>query len=302
MRKFLIRSSLFGVLIIVTLFAGEYAARSLPNPYKYKHQWMQHNGKRVETLILGSSHAYFGIAPLFLPKNTFSLANSSQNLKYDYLLLEHYAKQYENLRQVIVPISYFSFFSEGFENKKDWWYAINYKLYMDINVYSDFSKYNFEISHLSVYSGKIQSLFSDKKLMCDSLGQGKDYLLENKAVTWENTATEAVKRHTFENWDMLDENSMHLRKIIDFCENRSLSLVLVTTPTWHSYYEKLDKKQLDKMYEIIYTMQKKYNFSYYDYLKDSRFMADDFYDCDHLSSDIGAEKFAKILRKDIWKE
>lgn len=76
------------------------------------------------------------------------------------------------------------------------------------------------------------------------------------------------------------------------------SLVLVTTPTWHAYYDRLDNKQLEKMYNLIHEIQTADDLPYYDYLKDPRFTADDFYNSDHLS-DKGAKKFTDILISDF---
>ena len=52
------------------------------------------------------------------------------------------------------------------------------------------------------------------------------------------------------------------------------------------------------MNELTHKFQQEYNLPYFDYLKDTRFVADDFYDSDHLS-DVGAIKFTKFLDKDI---
>lgn len=52
------------------------------------------------------------------------------------------------------------------------------------------------------------------------------------------------------------------------------------------------------MYQIIDSMRQRYNLTYKDYLKDTRFTAEDFWDSDHLS-DIGAEKFTRLLQTDI---
>ena len=52
------------------------------------------------------------------------------------------------------------------------------------------------------------------------------------------------------------------------------------------------------MYELIHQFQKEFDVQYFDYLKDPRFVADDFYDNNHLS-DIGSIKFTKIVNKDI---
>jgi len=52
------------------------------------------------------------------------------------------------------------------------------------------------------------------------------------------------------------------------------------------------------MYELTHKFVQENNLPYFDYLKDPRFKADDFYDSNHLS-DVGAIKFTKILDKDI---
>ena len=52
------------------------------------------------------------------------------------------------------------------------------------------------------------------------------------------------------------------------------------------------------MYELTYQFQKEFDIPYFDYLRDQRFCANDFYDSNHLS-DIGAIKFTKILNDDI---
>jgi len=280
---------------------GEVLVRRVPNPYSYKHKWMLNNAQNVETLILGSSHTYFGINPEKIESPTFNLAFSSQNLEYDYYLLNQYIEQCNTLKNLILPISYFSLFSEGFESGKDWWNAINYKIYMNCNIHSDFSKYNFELSHPSVYKGKLLSaLHSSEKLQCTDLGMGTVYSFDNKKDNWDD-AEAAIKRHTIDNFSKLEENMVSLNKIISLCKNKNVNIILITTPTWHTYYNGLNKVQLAKMNEVINELLRNHKFvEYYNFLTDGRFMEDDFYDCDHLSN-LGADKFSKILNDLIRK-
>lgn len=298
MKRFLLLSIIFSCSIIITLIIGESIVRTVPNPYKTKNEWMLKNADKVNTIVLGSSHTYFGVRPEFID-SLYNLANTSQNLKYDYFMLEKYGNLCSNLKTVILPISYSTFFSKGFENTDSWFYASYYKIYMNCQYHSDFSKYNAEIFHPSVYFGKIKSwLLGINNNICDSLGWGLDYSLGKKKQDWDNTAsTEAAKRHTAENWDFIEENLSYFKKIVSYCKIRNIKLVFITTPTWHTYYEKLDKKQLDKMYDIIHGYTE---IEYHDYLKDNRFVEDDFYDGDHLS-DVGAKKFTLILNEEILK-
>lgn len=300
MRRFITYTSLFGLIVLLTLMSGEHIVRSLPNPYKHKHQWMLNNASEVECLIMGSSHTYYGVIPTnFLP-NTFSLANVSQNPKYDYLLLEKYIPMCHKLHSVVVPVSYVTFFDKSLEEGDEWFYAINYKLYMDIDEHPNWSRYNFELSNRPVYSGKLQTYFSGKPLpTCDSLGFGLDYALAAKDhALWEKNAYMTVDRHTADDGEMCSENETYLRRIAQLCCDNGIRLVLITPPTWSAYYKSLDKKQLDKTYELINEICHDYALPYFDYLKDPRFHEDDFYDCDHLS-DIGAKKFTTILRNDL---
>lgn len=297
MKHFIIKSTIFSVFIIFTLAIGEILVRHQPNPYKIKNAWIQGNPESVKTLILGSSHTYYGVRPEFLD-SAYNLANTSQNLKYDYFMLEHYASRCSNLRNVVLPISYFTFFSKEFEETKDWWIAINYKLYMGCPYHSWFSKYGAEVFHLPVYAGKIKSLIKGvTKIECDSLGWGTNFKAEDKPENWDgDVALKAVQRHTVDDWSSLDKNLSYFEKIKRFCRERNIRLVLITTPTYHTYFSQLDNRQLTKMNEII---KANADVEYYNFLRDSRFEDEDFYDSDHLS-DVGAKKFSLLLKKEVF--
>ncbi len=118
--------------------------------------------------------------------------------------------------------------------------------------------------------------------------------------TWNDgsEADAAVKRHTVDSWDYIATNYALMKDLAEFCKQHKVKLVLITTPCWHSYYDNLDKNQLSKMYELTHEFQKVLDLPYFDYLKDQRFEADDFYDINHLS-DVGAKKFTEILNADI---
>ena len=300
MKRFLLYSMLFGAIVVCTLLLGEYVISSSYNSYKYKHQWMLDNAEKVEVLILGSSHSYYGVYPGDFCNNSFNLANISQNFEYDYLLLRNYEKGLTNLHTVILPVSYCSLFDARFEDCDEWWYAINYKKYMGIDVHSDISKYNFELSKMSVYSGRLLNVVSGKGLpACDSLGFGLGYTLAKRLPTWREDAHSAVERHTACNWDALDGNVASLRMILTLCRENSWRPILVTLPASQYYYNSLDSAQMQKMCEVVELMKVEFpDVEYFDFLKNENFVDDDFYDSDHLS-DVGARKFSKMLKDSI---
>ena len=306
MKKFLKHSSLFIIPFLLLAISSEFLLRQVPNPYKFKYEWMQENAEDVETLIFGSSHTFYGIRPKYFESKTFSLANVSQGLTQDFYFLEYWADRYKNLNSIIVPISFFSLFSQDLEYGSESYRCRYYRIYMDCDLYPYFSLYNLEWSDYRTAKAKMESLydsFTNKKedWGCDEYGWGTAYPLSGKnMVDWNNgsEADAAVKRHTVKSWDYIEQNYAKMKEMAEFCKKRNINMVLVTTPCWHSYYDNLPQEQLSKMYELTHKIQKEYNLPYFDYLKDKRFEADDFYDSNHLS-DVGAIKFTKILNEDI---
>jgi hypothetical protein len=305
MKSFLKYSIILVALLSVTLIAGEVFVRSLPNPYKTKEEFMSKHASEVETIILGSSHTYYGINPEYLDGVAFSLANVSQNYKYDCYLLLRYADSYRNLKMVIAPVSYFSFRDSPFEERGD---DGSDNLVMNYHVYMGHScnwhpKYKFEFCHMTIFRGKIMAYLRNEVRNCTELGWGTDFGLENKVEdAEEKTAEAAVKRHTRKDSQYLDYNLNYITNIIKFCEERSVRLVLVTTPKSHYYYDLVDNTDQQKeKFQLIEDLKSKYGVEYYNYEKDSRFVSDDFYDADHLS-DVGATKFTKILNEDLKRK
>lgn len=173
---------------------------------------------------------------------------------------------------------------------------------MECDLYPDLSLYNLELSDFRTAKGKIAKLFSSNEDPgYDEYGWGNTYKLSKKKMDKWNDGTEAeaaVKRHTAKSWDYIDMKFSQMKELADFCKSRNIQLVLITTPCWHSYYDNLNKEQLNKMYELTNRFKNEFDVPYFDYLKDPRFEADDFYDSNHLS-EIGAAKFTKILNEVI---
>lgn len=302
MKRFLITTGIFFLPLLLMSIAVEVIVRQVPNPYSYKYEYMQQHADEVQTLVLGSSHAFYGIRPEYLGPHAFSLANVSQDLHHDAFLLGYWAEHYRHLRTVIVPISYFTCFSHGLEHGQESYRCRFYKIYMDCDYYPDFSTYNIELPNLRAVKDKLQKWLRPKPDPgYDAYGWGTTNTLANKdSVAWQrgDEAAAAVKRHYFSNWDALETNYAYLSEMADFCHHHGIRMVLVTTPCWKSYVSQLDAKQLGKMSQCIRRLQKEKGLTYLNYLKDSRFGPDDFYDSNHLS-EIGAEKFSKILAGDL---
>lgn len=295
MKRFINSIIIFCIPAFLVMMTIEICARMLPNAYKSKYEWMQNNADKVETLILGSSHTFYGIQPKYLEGNAYNLANPSQILEQDLFLLKYWSDRYIKLRRVIMPISYFTLFAKDLEPYRRKYYNI----YMDCNLYPSFSfSNNFEISESKICIFKLQKLFggiNEVDWFCDEYGNEAFNSISNRDVGW---SYHDAALTTFSNWDNFEHNYRIMEEIICFCKERKIQLVLITTPCWHTYYDSLEKKQLEKMNSTINELQRKYHLPYLNYLKDKRFDDKDFYDSSHLS-EFGEVKFTKILNNDL---
>ncbi|MEE0860696.1 MAG: hypothetical protein UIC49_04470 [Paludibacteraceae bacterium] len=126
MRKFLRHIGLFLLPIVLVAMILEYIGENIPNSYTYKHQYMEQHAAHIQTLILGSSYAYDGLAPSEMPA-AFNLSNSSQTLEDDYRLLARYIPQMDSLQTVILGVGHGTLAMRTQDNRR-----LYYTLYMDL--------------------------------------------------------------------------------------------------------------------------------------------------------------------------
>lgn len=302
MKKFSRRTVIFSSIIILILAVGELVVRSLPTSYSYKHKWIEENGSRVNTLILGSSHTYYGLRPELLGDSTFNLANISQTPEYDLAILEHYLPSLPNIKRIIIPISYFTFRDPKLEKGDEWMLASRYKIQMGLPLHSDFSIYNLEISDFDAYKGKLKNLIiKSPSNICDSLGFGLGFNLASRSPGWKENGPQRAEKHTLTTPGRFEEVRDTQDQLMALARKHNLEIVFITTPACPTYIKALDSIQLAEMYEGIDDLVKTYNVSYYDFLSDKRFSDIDFYDPDHLS-DIGAAKFTQMIADTLKRQ
>ncbi|MDR2474834.1 MAG: hypothetical protein LBD45_03150 [Bacteroidales bacterium] len=289
--------------IIVAAISIEYLLRQIPNEYAYKRHYLDKNSNKIETLILGSSHSFFGINPAFMMENTFNSSNVSQSLKYDFKILTKYQNNFKNLTTIVLPIDYFSPWQDlaaGSEN----WRVKNYVLYygmksFKLNDYSEFLSIDLQKNLTRIKDHYI----TGGAISYSDLGWGTAYN-SSKSLDLIKTGQTAAQRHTNdifskENQETYTKNLAILNSILNFCNQHNIKLILITSPTYNTYRENLSKIQLNKMFETIYNFVDEHkDVTYLNYFADTDFTEQDFYDADHLN-EIGAEKFSRKLAHSI---
>lgn len=303
MKKYIIKVLFFLTPLTVLSIYVEYSLRSIPNDYSFKKEYLNKNANEIEILILGNSHSFYGIDPRYISKNAFNASHVSQTFKYDNYIFNNVKNELINLKIVIIPISYNSLFSK-LEEGKERWRVKNYSIYY--GYYSHFNpQFFFEIFNngklIELYKSTFKSLFAEEKqnnISVTSLGFGLGYSFKEQQDL-NQTGKSSSKRHTKNSFKNLNDNLYYLTEIIEYCKHNDIEVILFTGPTWHTYHNNLDSRQLNEMNKnITQLLKNNKNVQYISFLKDKRFQKEDFYNADHLN-EIGSEKFSKILNEII---
>lgn len=298
MKKFLFHISKIIIPILLFFIVLEIAIRKIPNDYQLKKEYLDKNATQLNTLILGSSHTFYGLNPVYFSKKTFNAAYVSQSLDLDYEIINAYQAKFKNLETVIIPISYFSLF-ETLETDVEQWRIKNYAIYYGLeNNYpftAHFETLNNDVK-LNLKKAVKHYVFQKSFLTSSSLGWGTNFNSKNKK---EFNGKYTSEKHTAKSYSLLDENTRTLEKIISLCKKKKLKILFLTTPTHSSYYKNINTKQLEKTTQTLTQLtQKNANCTYFNLLKSNWFTNEDFYDADHLN-EIGAKKLSKYINQKI---
>lgn len=307
MKKFFTNVLLFLLPLIVLLVGVELVARSIPNNFRYKTEWMDKNKESLRILVLGESATYRAVNTGML-RNAFCLANPSQVLEIDSFLLSKYIGECPQLKTVILPLDYGNLFHCSYEDRggKDWNLAIYYNLYMGYDKHGIFSKYHYETSCpmilISKFKKYLSKTLSGKKyqISCDSLGWGgrnnKDKEIKNMSAEEIKTIISQSKEFDIKS---VQKNCEYVLSIIKLCKDCNIRLILLHTPYYAQFNKYIDKTKEGILDSVVNHICEKDHIEYYNYRKDARISdnTDYFLNPTHLSPK-GADAFTEILIKD----
>ena len=296
MNQFIKKSLFFSAPVLLFIAIMELLLRNIPNDYSYKKNYLDKHSNQIETLFLGSSHAFYAVNPEFITSKSFNAAHIAQSLDYDFEILKKYSNETDKLQFIVVPIDYFSLYNR-LETGVEKWRIKNYNIYYDLNKSNDLvenseilnGKWNENIKRLVKFFRKKQSDVS-----CNNLGWGTNNNSKN-AKNLVETGKSAAERHHKKSISFFEENLAVVNEIISFAKNKNAKLIFYNSPAYKTYTSQLNQEQLKTTIATIQSIQKaNSNVSYFNFLNDSSFTAQDFCDADHLNEK-GAEKFSKKL-------
>jgi hypothetical protein len=305
MKRFILKTLLLILPIVILAVVMEYSLRRIPNDYVYKKNYLDQHAGEIQVLLLGASHAYFGLNPVYFSQNTFNASHISQSLDLDFAIFNKYQSNLDSLKIIVLPMSYVTLWSNLANSEEDWRLK-NYTLYYGIEGkslknYSELLSNKFSINLSRLYEYYFQN---KTEITSSELGWGTTFKSEN-AVDLQESGKIAAKRHTNndifseETIKIFEENLKILNSFSVFCNQRNIKLIFLATPTYYTFRENLNAEQLNKTVETMNNFVKNHSNTYYfNWMDDPDFVAKDFYDADHLN-EIGAEKLSKKLAQEI---
>lgn len=303
--KFILKLSVIFILAGSLIVYCEIRLRDIPNSYSVKKILFEKQLDSLQVLVLGNSQPLYGIDPKYFDLKGFNLANSSQSLYYDKEITLKYLDRMPKLKIVIIPVSYFSMWSDLYTAYEDWRDA--FYLIWDVKSNNPHTFDIRRISYIALYGptytqNLLKKNFSNVEVdnpadngrgICPP---GYSFPLVDKS------GKERVKVHDdMMHDDLLDKNIKYLKEFITSLKKRNILPVLITTPVYKTYYDNMNPKKEEINEDVLNKLSKNFNIRYLNYLKDSRFDSTDYANNDHLN-DKGIEKYSKILNEEIIKQ
>lgn len=307
MKKFIFRVTIFFIPIIVVISFIEIAIWKVPSGYLYKRELIETNANNVSILILGNSHAFYGINPDCFDYATLNIAYVGQSLYFDYYILNKYKDSFSKLKLLIIPISYFSLDfkiskSEALGRRA---YLYHHFFYCEKYV-NKYSAYYYSLALVITYKEAIKkvigNLKGDIKLNISQKGWTNWYTATEKDSLILKGKSRAEYHASIMDSCEFDRNNNYLNQIIRVCKNRNVRVLLVTLPAYESYRDNIDIDRFNKVMSYVKGMCEKDNkVTYKSLFFDTMFSEEDFRDADHLDAG-GSEKLSLILNEFIIKE
>ncbi len=307
MKRFIIKIIWLFFPILMVALGMEILMRNIPNDYLLKNQYLENHSPEIETLILGSSHSFYGFNPEYFSGKTFNASYISQPLKYDYKILEKFQGKFDNLKTIVLPISYFTLFSKLEADSEAWRvknYIIYYKMKISSKSLSDYSEFLGNRKNVGIKRLVLYYILGKSQVTCTESGWVARYKSKN-ARNLTETGKIASIRHTKDNiysdkyQKRYKDNIETIKNIIKWSENYNIRIMFVTPPAFETYRKNLNAVQLNTTVKTIKEISSKSeNCTYINLLDDPNFIEEDYYDADHMS-EIGAKKLSMLINNKI---
>ena len=258
-----------------------------------KRQLFEQYKGSVQCLITGTSHTLSGINPTLLPVQSLNLAENAKPIELDMEIIEKNLDQLPQLKYVIFPVDYFTFYFTGLHEESA------AKLYHHWNLKNGFIK----SYHLKRYHA-----FTCGFLFNEHAPDLDDSIMGYKARFTDLSKADLNYRLKKYRLKIIDWNTYWIdtsscqpiyNRFLHFItklEEKQIKTILVTMPVCQQFYPYLDTNLLKKNRQLIDGLLQHTNATYIN-MQNYPFLTADslFSDIDHLN-DKGATIATAIIK------
>ena len=274
--------------------------RTLPpveSTFRWKRTTLERHRANCDVLVLGSSHALYGIRPDQLSPQAINMALVSQDTHYDWEMLKKWGPDLPELRVVVEVISPKRLYFELDNSFEEW--------------RSDFylAELGLPPSHWTL-GRRLKSVFPRLAFDDTVLLQNPRMITEFQRCKsddgWcrkpsEPITPEAAKvtlnRHGMDGVRpaaISEEVIAQIRNISQWCREHQVTYVLVNPPHHHWYRDQADQKRLKQCLDRVRQIGQSEASLWIDEFDSTDYVDADFHDPDHLS-ELGATKLSERI-------
>lgn len=294
--------ALFLVPLLLVLGWFEVQLARHPEELRKKHDAWIAASKSTRILVLGSSHALFGVRCQAFSKPAFSLGWVSQTLYYDSALLSRSLARMPHLETVVQTVSYFTLEEEmddAREISRAWAYARIYGITplpgvprLDSRRFSRFAAQGNWRTVLWAAHG-----FDHRDDLVRVQADGWGDPIAPHSIRVQDTAFARERMAEWKSTMFPSKRQGQLRRLgsmARLARSHGVRLVLVTTPVLPALRALESPAKREWMRRSLDSLARCEGISWFDLETDARFHPDDFADMDHLGPQ-GAWRFTSEL-------
>lgn len=250
-----------------------------------KHRQLEKNSQKIDTLILGDSHAQLGVLPAIMGEGAFNYAFCANSLYEDYCCLKKALELCPKIKKVILVLS---FYNGGYclvRTSTAWRCRVLESLLGFKFDYSLNQDFNWKFWNKVISRAKIDEDFFTS--------QGYDFTGQ-RIIANQKKVSEKVEKHyglyqKYHNqWKILED-------ICDLCRECSIELYFTNSPVRFDYQEHLN--HLSNAADVYAPIMEIAERKQVKFLRiEDAFEPEDFADTDHLNFN-GAVKFSRLIQQ-----
>ncbi|MRT17770.1 hypothetical protein F3C99_12495 [Vitellibacter sp. q18] len=278
----------------------------VPMNYKVIGNYFKNNSGKIELMALGSSQMKCAFNPALSSKKAINFGSSSQHHNEDFEILKGTIDRIPKLKYILMEVSFNHL--ELPHHPADFWKNNVYLKYYNVNAFGRATWFKDRLIYLSnprFYSHKIFDYYfvKDENATLNKYGfYSNNFRGSFQLANYDEKKIAANVFRISNRADIttLRKNSTYLFHMLDFMQQKNLTVIIATIPLYKTYVEKRKAPIVNRRDSILSIIKRKYkNVVILNEETDTlKFTVTDFLNENHLNP-YGAEKFTLLVNQKL---